>query len=117
MLTKKARTANKKSPTVKYAMHLLKGVIKDLKDGNCTEEEVVDALGKFNPENRGYIKEDDYMNYDEACVALGIGWNRNRLNALCKKYGVINHKFNNAHIGFAKRDIMKLKVIIQETKE
>ena len=117
MLKSKAKAQNKKSPTMKYAIHLLKGVIKDITNGECSEEELADALGRFNPENRGYIKEGDYMNYDEACKELGIGWNRNRLNNLCKKYNVVNHKFNNAHIGFAKRDIMELKLIIQETKE
>lgn len=117
MLGKRAKTSNKKSPIVEHAIFLLKETIKGLKNGDCTEEEIVRALEVFNPANRGYIREDEYMNYDEACMALGIGWNRNRLNNLCKKYGIINHKFNNAHIGFAKRDIMKLKLIIQETKE
>lgn len=116
MAEKKARTANKKSPTVIYAIGLLKEVIKDLRLGKCDEADIVEALAPFNPENRGYVKEDDYMNYDEACVALGIGWNRNKLNNLCKEYGIVNHKFNNAHIGFAKRDIMKLKTIIHEFK-
>lgn len=117
MLKSKAKAQNKKSPTMKYAIHLLKGVIKDIRNGECAEEELIEAVGRFNPENRGYIKEVDYMNYDEACKALGIGWNRNRLNNLCKKYGIVNHKFNNAHIGFAKSDIIKLKSIIQEETE
>ena len=114
MLKDKAKARNKKSPTMKYAIHLLKGVIKDIANGECTEEELTDALSRFNPENRGYIKEEDFVNYDDACKILGIGWNRNKLNNLCKKYGIVNHKFNNAHIGFAKSDIMKLKIIIQE---
>ena len=117
MLNKKARTANKKSLIVKHTIDILKDVIKALKTGDCTEEEIVAMLEPFNPETNGYIKEGDYMNYDEACVALGIGWNRTRLNNLCKKYGNINHKFNNAHIGYAKRDIFKLKLIMKETGE
>ena len=114
MLKSNAKANNIKSPTVKYAIHLLKDVIRGLRNGDCTEEEVVDALARFNPENRGYIKEEDFINYDEACKELGIGWNRNKLNSLCKKYGIVNHKFNNAHIGFAKKDILKLKSIIQQ---
>ena len=66
---------------------------------------------------KGYIKEGDYMNYDEAGRALGIGWNRTRLNNLCKKYHIVNHTFNNAHIGFSAKEIHRLREIIKQTGE
>jgi hypothetical protein len=117
MIYKRAKRANKKSPTMKYIISLLKQVIKDIRNGECSEEELTDALSKFNPETKGYIKEGDFMNYDEAGKALGIGWNRTRLNNLCKKYHIVNHKFNNAHIGFSTKEILRLREIIKETGE
>lgn len=112
-----SKGVNKNSPTMKYIITLLKQVIKDVKSGQCSEEELVAALMKFNPETKGYIREDMYVNYDEAGKILGFGWNRNKLNDLCKLYGIKNHKFNNAHIGFDKREIEKLKVFLSEKKK
>ena len=113
-ITKKA---NKNSPTMKYVITLLKQVIKDIRNGQCSEEELVAALVKFNPETNGYIREDMFMNYDEACVELKIGWNRNKLNDLCKLYGIKNHKFNNAPIGFRADEIKRLKPIIDKKEK
>lgn len=99
-----------------YAINLLRQAIKDIKSGECSDEDIAAALVTFNPETRGYIKEDEFVNYDEACKLLGIGWNRNRLNNLCKKYGVRNHTFNNAHIGFRKREIIALRAVVDKEK-
>ena len=93
---------------------LLKQVIRDIRSGTCSEEELVAALVKFNPETNGYIREDMFMNYDEAGKALGLGWNRNKLNDLCKLHGVVNHKFNNAPIGFKTKEIERLKDFIKK---
>lgn len=107
---------NKSSVTMQYVVKLLRQVIQDIKSGECGESELVDALIRFNPETKGYIKDDMFLNYDEAGQFLGLGWNRNRLNDLCKLYGIKNHKFNNAHIGFSKREIEKLKEILDNKK-
>lgn len=110
----KTKKANKNSPTMNYIISLLKQVIRDIRSGTCSEEELVAALVKFNPETNGYIREDMFMNYDEAGKALGLGWNRNKLNDLCKLHGVANHKFNNAHIGFKTKEIERLKDFIKK---
>ena len=110
----KTKKANKNSPTMNYIISLLKQVIRDIRSGTCSEEELVAALVKFNPETNGYIHEDMFMNYDEAGKALGLGWNRNKLNDLCKLHGVVNHKFNNAHIGFKTKEIERLKEFIKK---
>lgn len=112
-----SKKANKNSPTMKYIITLLKQVIKDIRDGKCSEEELVEALMRFNPETRGYVREDMYLNYDEAGKMLGFGWNRNKLNDLCKLYGIKNHRFNNAHIGFDKREIEKLQEILKKKQK
>lgn len=110
----KTKKANKNSPTMKYVISLLKQVIRDIRNGECSEDELVAALVKFNPETNGYIREDMFMNYDKAGKALGLGWNRNRLNELCKLHGVKNHKFNNAPIGFKAKEIERLKDFIKK---
>lgn len=109
----KTKKANKNSPTMKYVISLLKQVIRDIRNGECSEDELVAALVKFNPETNGYICEGMFMNYDEAGKALGLGWNRNKLSNLCKLYGIENHKFNNSHIGFKAKEIERLKEFIK----
>jgi hypothetical protein len=113
----KTKKINKDSSTMKYVISLLKQVIRNIRSGECSEEELVSALIKFNPETNGFIREDMFMNYDEAGKALGLGWNRNRLNDLCKLHGVKNHKFNNAHIGFKAKEIERLKDFMKEGKK
>lgn len=110
----RTKKANKNSPTMNHIISLLKQVIRDIRSGTCSEEELVAALVKFNPETNGYIREDMFMNYDEAGKALGLGWNRNKLNDLCKLHGVVNHKFNNAHIGFKTKEIERLKDFMEK---
>ena len=68
--------------------------------GNCSEEEVVDIISKVNPERHGMIDPNDYINYDDALKLLPFGYNRNKLNALAKKYGIENKRVNNMPIGF-----------------
>jgi hypothetical protein len=110
-ITKKA---NKNSVIMKYAISLMKQITADIRAGVCSEEELTDALSKFHPEVKGYIREDMFMNYDEACKTLGIGWNRNKLNDLCKLHGIKNHKFNNAPIGFKADEIKRLIPIVKK---
>lgn len=112
-----SKKINKNSSTMKYVITLLKQVIKDIRSGECSEEELVEAVMRFNPETRNYIREDMFMNYDEAGKYLGFGWNRNKLNDLCKLYGIKNHRFNNARIGFKTREIEKLKDILEQKKK
>lgn len=107
-----SKKINKKSLIMQYAIKLLKEVIKDIQSGECSEEEVTELLAKINPENKGYFKEDDFVNYDEAGNMLHLGWNRNRLNHLCKVHKIENFKINNQKVGFKRKEILKLKQIL-----
>jgi hypothetical protein len=91
-----------------YIVKLLEGIIKDVKDGNCSDEELSSSLAKFNPETNDYIKEDDYINADKAMRILGLGYNRNKFFALTKQYGIENKKINNMKIGFNRKEIEEL---------
>lgn len=109
MDNEKYKKLNKQSPTMKYAIKLLQQVIKDIKDGECNEQELAEALVRFNPETNGYFKEEDFVNYDEVGDLLHLGWNRNRINELCKRHKIQNKQFNNMHIGFSRKEILRLK--------
>lgn len=81
---------------------------------DCDDDEIAFALERFNPQRFGYIKEDEYINYDKAMSILGLGNNRVKLNELCKKYKIQNRKFNNVPIGFKRSEIEQLGVILAE---
>lgn len=104
------------TPIKKAALHLL-DKLKEQVMSDCSDEEITDALAKFNPECHGYVKESDFMNYDQALEYLHLGQNRTRLNELCKSYGIKCTRFNNAPIGFPKKDIVRLGEIFKEEVE
>lgn len=106
--------ANKLSPTMKYAIVVLKNAIKDIINGECSEEDVVDMLAKMHPERHEYIKPSDNVNYDQAMHEMPFGYNRNKLSNLAKKYGVKNKRVNNMPIGF---NIKEIKLLAQKAKE
>lgn len=76
---------------------------------DCDDGEILSNLQKFNPENNGYFKEDDYITADEAMKILRLGYNRNKFFTLMKEHKIINHKINNQHIGFKRSEIEALK--------
>lgn len=100
-----SKKINKNSPTMQYAIKLLKIMIDDIKSGECSEEQLIDTMAKINPENKGYIHPDDLLDYDKAGDLLHIGKNRNRLNNLCKTYNIDNVRL----MGFRKTELLKLK--------
>lgn len=101
----------------KAALSILDAIKDDIMN-KWTDEEITSAVAKFNPNLFGYVKEDDFVNYDEALKILHMGNNRIRLTELCKIYGIENVRFNNMPIGFPKRDIiMMAKAIDEEVKE
>lgn len=106
--------SNKLSPTMRYAIVILKNAIKDIICGNCSEEDVADIVYKLNPERHGMIDPNDYINYDDAMKQMPFGYNRNKLNALTKKYGIETKRINNMAIGFDKREIKELARKIKE---
>lgn len=90
-------------------------VKEEIKNGHCDdidiEESARQVMDMFGEE---YINPKEYMNYDEALDYLGLGYNRGKLNALCKQYGIINHRIRNVPIGFKRKDIERLFYILQE---
>lgn len=93
---------------IKYAAIKILDNLKEQIMTDCSDDDIARSLMKFNPETHGYYKEDDFVNYDEALDILHLSSNRNKLNVLCKKHGIKNVRFNNACVGFPRKDIEKL---------
>jgi alanine racemase len=101
-----------------YAKALWRKVWDDMCTGACSEEQVVEALTKFNPQvsEMGLIDPKLYISYDKAMHRLGIG-NRNKLRTLANKYGIQSCKINNVPIGFHVKDIDFLKEQLNKRKK
>lgn len=92
-----------------YVWKLCKQILKDLKNGECTEEEIDDLISKTEPRSRGYFREEDFVTADEAMKILRLGKNRNKFFDMLKAYNIKAHTFNGVKIGYRKEEIYKLK--------
>ena len=91
-----------------YAWKLCKQILRDLKNGECTEEQIDDLISKTEPRSRGYFREEDFVTADEAMKILHLGQNRNRFFDLIKVYKIESQTFNGVKIGYRKEEIYKL---------
>lgn len=92
-----------------YVWKLCKQILRDLKSGECTEEQIDDLISKTEPRSRGYFREEDFVTADEAMKILCLGQNRNRFFDLLKVYKIQAQTFNGVKIGYRREDIHKLK--------
>ena len=91
-----------------YVWKLCKQILRDLKNGECTEEEIDDLISKTEPRSRGYFREEDFVTADEAMRILCLGQNRNRFFDLLKVYKIQAQTFNGVKIGYRREEIHKL---------
>lgn len=91
-----------------YVWKLCKQILKDLKDGNCTDDEIDDLISKTEPRSRGYFREEDFVTADEAMRILRLGQNRNKFFSLLKVYKIESQTFNGVKIGYRREEIHKL---------
>lgn len=91
-----------------YAWKLCKQVLRDLKNGECTDEQVDDLISKTEPRSRGYFREEDFVTADEAMKILRLGQNRNKFFDLLKVYKIQAQTFNGVKIGYRREEIHKL---------
>lgn len=92
-----------------YVWRLCRQVLKDLKNGECTEEQIEDLISSTEPRSRGYFREEDFVTADEAMKILCLGKNRKRFFDLIKVYKIQSQTFNGVKIGYRKEEIYKLK--------
>jgi hypothetical protein len=91
-----------------YVWKLCKQILRDLKNGECTEEEIDDLIARTEPRSRGCFREEDFVTADEALKILKLGQNRNRLFMLLKAHKIESQTFNGVKIGYKKEEIYKL---------
>ena len=99
-----------------YVWKLCKQILRDLKNGECTEEEIDDLIAKTEPRSRGYFREEDFVTADEAMKILHLGQNRNRFFDLIKVYKIESQTFNGVKIGYKREEIHKLKERLAKDK-
>ena len=99
-----------------YAWKLCKQLLRDLKDGNCTDDEIDDLISKTEPRSRGYFREEDFVTADEAMKILRLGQNRNKFFELLKVYKIQSQTFNGVKIGYRREEIHKLGEKLAKTK-
>ena len=92
-----------------YVWKLCKQILRDLKNGECTEEEIDDLIARTEPRSRGYFREEDFVTADEAMRILCFGQNRTRFFDLIKVYKIESQTFNGVKIGYRREEIHKLK--------
>ena len=91
-----------------YAWKLCKQLLRDLKSGECTDEQIDDLISKTEPRSRGYFREEDFVTTDEAMRILRLGQNRNKFFSLLKVYKIQAQTFNGVKIGYRREEIHKL---------
>ena len=99
-----------------YVWKLCRQVLRDLKNGECTEEQIDDLISKTEPRSRGYFREEDFVTADEAMKILHLGQNRNRFFDLLKVYKIQAQTFNGVKIGYKREEIHKLGERISKAK-
>lgn len=92
-----------------YVWKICKQILKDLKEGECSEEQIDDLISKTEPRSRGYFREEDFITADEAMRVLKLGSNRNRFFCLIKAHNIKAQTFNGVKIGYKKEEIHKLR--------
>ena len=97
-----------------YAWKLCKQILKDLKGGNCTDEEIDQIIATTNARRYGYINPEEYLTADRAMIMIGV--HRNQFFSLVKEHDVQCKKINGHSIGYHKSDIDRLITILQKKK-
>ena len=91
-----------------YLWKLCKQILKDLKNGECTEEQIEEVIASTEPRKHGYFREEDYVTADQAMKILRLGQNRNKFFDLIQTYKIESQTFNGVKIGYKRSEIYEL---------
>lgn len=97
-----------------YVWRLCKQVMRNLKDGKCTDEEINRIVSNIDADKNGYIHPDDYLPAEKAMKELRV--HRNQFFALTKEHNIQCKKINGHSIGYHKNDIQRLRNALKEKK-
>ena len=99
-----------------YVWKLCKQILRDLKSGECTDEQIHSVVANTEPRRFGYFREEDFVTADEALKILRLGQNRNRLFMLLKAHKIESQTFNGVKIGYRREEIHKLGERLAKSK-
>lgn len=98
-----------------YVWKFCKQILRDLKNGECSDEQIDELVSSIEPNKHGSYKEEDFVNADQAMEILQIGNNRNLFFGLLKTYKIEAKTFKGKKIGYLKSDIMRINNIIDDS--
>lgn len=101
----------KLTANAQYVLRLCQAVIKDVRSGKCTDEQINGIIAGTEPRCRGFINPDDYITAETAMRKIGV--HRNQFFALVKQHGIKVHKINNQPIGYHRTEIEGLRKVIR----
>lgn len=98
----------------RYLINLCNSIIRDVREGKCSEEEMSKIITKSEPRHNGYIDPYDYMNADKASKYVGVS--RGDFFFYAKKHKVSPTKINNQPIGYYIKDLDRIKQDVIEMR-
>ena len=83
-------------------------------NGDCSDEELQENMSRMGISSvNGCINQNNYVNVEQAMAIIGTK-NRNKFFNIVHKYGLVNHKLNNQHIGYLKEEVIKVASAIKQ---
>lgn len=98
-----------------YAWRLCKQILKDLKEGKCTDEQISTFVSSIDANKHGYIRPEDYLPAEKAMKVVRV--HRNEFFILTKQNNVQCRKINGHPIGYHRDDIQRLCNIVSERRK
>ena len=86
-------------------------ILRDLKNGEYSEEQIERLICSLILERNGYINPDNYLPAEKAMKYLGV--HRNQFFNLVKENNIKCRKINGHSIGYHRDDLQKIKNKVQ----
>lgn len=82
-------------------------ILRDLKNGEYTDEQISRFLSSITAEKNGFINPENYFSAEKAMKFIGV--HRNQFFALIKEHNVKCRKINGHPIGYHRDDLQRMK--------
>ena len=89
-----------------YVWKLCKQILRDLKNGECADEDIDRIIAGINAHKNGYINPEDYYPVEKAMKIMKV--HRNEFFSLVKVAKVECRKINGHSIGYHKDDVQRM---------
>lgn len=88
--------------------------IKECIINDCSDEELMENMSHLGIHSKDrLLSNEDYVNVEKAMAIIGTK-NRNKFFNIVHKYGLVNHKLNDQHIGYLKEEVIKVASAIKQ---